>query len=210
VLLSRAADQEQRAPAPNRQHVDILMSDTLQMLLERRSGFLAFVQSRVHDRALAEDILQAAYMRAMEHGDSLRDADAAEAWFYSVLRNAVVDNYRRRSAESGALDRWLVELGGPNAKEPSTDGDVTPKFVCGCIQQVLPSLRPAYAEVLREVDLAEEPLGEYARRHKLTPGNAAVRAHRARAALRAALKKTCGSCTIDACLDCVCKVPITE
>ena len=101
-------------------------------------------------------------------------------------------------------------LAGRMRREPSTDGDVTPKFVCGCIQQVLPSLRPAYAEVLREVDLAEEPLGEYARRHKLTPGNAAVRAHRARAALRAALKKTCGSCTIDACLDCVCKVPITE
>jgi len=185
------------------------MSDTLQTLMERRSGFLAFVQSRVHDRALAEDILQAAYMRVMAHGDSLRDEDAAVAWFYSVLRNAVVDNFRRRSAESGALDRLLVELGGPNAKEPSTEGEVLPKFVCGCIQQVLPSLRPAYAEVLREVDLAEEPLAEYALRHKLTPGNAAVRAHRARAALRAALKKTCGACTIDACLDCVCKVPIT-
>ena len=186
------------------------MTDTLQRLLDRRSGYLAFVQSRVRDRAQAEDILQAAYVRAMEHAEPLRDEEAAVAWFYSVLRNAVVDHYRRNSAESGALDRWLTEMGGPKAKEPSTEDHSEPKFACGCIALVLPSLRPAYAEVLREVDLAETPLVEYARRHKLTPGNAAVRAHRARAALRIALEKTCGSCTIEACLDCVCKTEVAE
>jgi len=77
---------------------------TLQTLLDRRAGFLAFVQRRVADPALAEDILQAAYMRALERSGGLREDDSAVAWFYSVLRNAVTDFYRRRATENLGLN----------------------------------------------------------------------------------------------------------
>ena len=182
---------------------------TLQTLLDRRARFLAFVQNRVDDRSLAEDSLQAAYVRALEQSHTLREEESAVAWFYSVLRNAVIDHHRRNTSESSAMDRWASELGmtGPNATELSTPHSSTRTFICGCIEHVLPNLRPAYAEVLREVDLGESPLNDFARRHKLTPGNAAVRAHRARAALRTELARTCGACSIHACLDCVCKHP---
>lgn len=178
--------------------------NSLQTLLDRRASFLSFVDRRVGDRALAEDILQAAYMRALQsaEGAGLRAEESAVAWFYSILRNAVIDHYRRRATESAAMERWTKEFGG---EEPSVPDESTRTFVCGCIEQVLPQLRPAYAEVLREVDLAEQPLTEFAKRHALTPGNAAVRAHRARAALRGALAKFCGACSVHACLDCVCK-----
>ena len=182
---------------------------TLQTLLDRRAGFLGFVQSRVNDRALAEDILQAAYVRALERSGTLREEESAVAWFYSVLRNAVIDHYRHHTSETSAMDRWASELGltGPNATEPSTADPSTLTFVCGCIGHVLPNLRPAYSEILREVDLADAPLADYARNHNLTPGNAAVRAHRARAALRRELARSCGACSLHACLDCVCKTP---
>jgi len=182
---------------------------TLTTLLDRRARFLAFVQSRVDDRSHAEDILQAAYVRALEQSHTLREEESAVAWFYSVLRNAVIDHHRHHTSESSAMDRWATELGmtGPNATEPSTPHTSTRTFICGCIEHVLPTLRPAYAEVLREVDLAEASLNDFARRHDLTPGNAAVRAHRARAALRRELARTCGACSIHACLDCVCKRP---
>jgi RNA polymerase sigma factor (sigma-70 family) len=174
---------------------------TLQILLDRRARFLAFVQNRVDDRSLAEDILQVAYMRALERSETLREQESVVAWFYSVLRNAIIDHYRHRTSETFAMDRWALELrlAGPNAAEPART------FICGCIEHVLPSLRPAYAEVLREVDLADAPLSDFARRHRLTAGNAAVRAHRARVALRRELGRTCGACSVHACLDCVCK-----
>lgn len=179
------------------------MSDvTLQTLLDRRAGFLAFVQRRVADPALAEDILQAAYMRALERTGGLREDDSAVAWFYSVLRNAVVDFYRRRATESKVMDLSASELdiAGVSAQDAATR-----TFICGCIAHVLPMLNPAYAEILREVDLEEEPLSAFAKRHQLTAGNAAVRAHRARAALRRELVRVCGACSIHACLDCCCK-----
>ena len=181
---------------------------TLQTLLEHRTSFLNFVDRRVGDRALAEDILQAAYMRALQAAQAesaaaaLREEESAVAWFYRILRNAVIDHYRRQATETAAMDRWTKEFGG---EEPAVAADETRKFVCGCIEQVLPQLRPAYAEVLRAVDLDEQSLTEFARLHELTPGNVAVRAHRARLALRTALAQFCGACSVHACLDCVCK-----
>ena len=184
-----------------------MSNTTLQKLLDRRAGFLAFVQHRVDDRSLAEDILQAAYVRAIEQSGTLREQESAVAWFYSVLRNAVIDHHRHRTSENSAMDRWASEMGltGPNAAEPSTADNPARTFICGCIAHVLPNLRPAYAAVLREVDLADASLADFARRHRLTPGNAAVRAHRARVALRRELARTCGACSLHACLNCVCK-----
>jgi len=179
---------------------------SLQSLLERRAAFLAFVQRRVGDRSLAEDIVQAAYVRAIEHTSTLREEQSVTAWFFSVLRNAIVDHYRRNASESSAMDKWAVELGlSADAPEPVAPEAIVNKFVCGCIEQVLPALRPAYAEVLREVDLNELPLTDFARRHQLTAGNAGVRIHRARAALKKSLASFCGACSVHACLDCVCK-----
>jgi RNA polymerase sigma factor (sigma-70 family) len=106
-------------------------------LLTRRSRFLAFVARRVDDRALAEDILQAAYMRALERTDTLRDEESAVAWFFAVLRNAIIDHFRRRSTEISALERWTQELTHDAARKNETHD-----LVCHCIAYVLPSLRP--------------------------------------------------------------------
>jgi DNA-directed RNA polymerase specialized sigma24 family protein len=86
----------------------MMPSELLQTLLDRRARFLSFVQSRVKDRALAEDILQAAYMRALEQTETLREEESAAAWFYSVLRNAVVDHHRRLTSEMAAWKRMAA------------------------------------------------------------------------------------------------------
>lgn len=176
---------------------------TLDNLLERHAAFLSFVQHRVDDRALAEDILQSAYVRAIERSGNLRAQESAVGWFYQVLRNAVIDHYRARASEGGALQRWAAEL--ELAGEAAAPDDSTLQMACRCIERLLPTLRPAYAEILREVDLNELPLTEYAAGHGLSANNATVRAHRARAALRRELARVCGVCSLHACLDCTCK-----
>ena len=49
----------------------------------------------MHSRETAEDILQEAFGRALTRVDTLRDDESAVAWFYRLLRNAVIDHYRR-------------------------------------------------------------------------------------------------------------------
>jgi RNA polymerase sigma-70 factor (ECF subfamily) len=172
----------------------------LQSLLDLRRQFLAFVQRRVEDRAIAEDILQTAYLRAIESSGNLRENESAVAWFYRILRNAIVDNYRRRATEGAALERWAHEL-----ETETAINSLLEETACECIVNVLEILAPAYASLLREVDLGETTLSEYAAAHGITPGNAAVRAHRARTALRKRLIQCCGTCSTHGCLDCICQ-----
>ena len=173
---------------------------SLHSLLDLRRQFLGFVQRRVHDPAAAEDILQTAYLRALDREGDLREGDSAVAWFYRILRNAIIDQYRRRSTEGAALERWARELEGETSAEPALEATA-----CACIAGAIETMSPSYASVLREVDLRERTLASYAEAERITAGNAAVRAHRARAALRKQLIRCCGSCATHGCLDCTCR-----
>jgi RNA polymerase sigma-70 factor (ECF subfamily) len=169
-------------------------------LLAHHARFLAFLERRVQDAGLAEDILQSAYMRAMQHEDALEGQESVVGWFYRVLRNAVIDQYRRRSAENKAMAEWGREL--ETLPELQAEDQ---RAVCGCIARVVDMLRPEYAELLKAVELGGQKLQEYARQHGLSPSNARVRAHRARAALRRELIRVCSLCSEHACLDCNCR-----
>lgn len=166
----------------------------------QRSQFLRFVRRRVESSATAEDILQSAYTRALKRSSDLRSGESAVAWFYRILRNAVIDHYRHRAAEDRALDRWAQDLEMEGNHDTKTD-----EIVCRCISKVLGDLKPAYSDVLREVDLDGSSLESFANAIGITPGNAAVRAHRARQALKKQLMLVCGTCSRDACLNCTCQ-----
>jgi len=175
-------------------------NEGMRMLLEQRGCFLAFLTRRVQDAGLAEDILQAAYVRAMQREDELGAQESVVGWFYRVLRNAVIDLYRRQSAESKVMTEWGREL-----EERSRLDEEDERAVCGCIADVMSTMRPEYAELLRAVELGGETLQTYAKERGISASNAGVRAHRARAALKRELIRVCSLCSEYACLDCDCK-----
>jgi RNA polymerase sigma-70 factor (ECF subfamily) len=177
-----------------------MQKTSLNSLLALRSQFLNFVRRRVDDPAIAEDILQSAFLKMLESGDKLRMDGSAVAWFYRILRNAVIDEYRRLSVRNEAMERWIREL-QMDAPPNETADDVA----CLCIDKALDDLTPNYSQILRAVDLGDTPLTDYAESHEITPGNAAVRVHRARAALKKQLEKSCGACAEHKCLDCTCR-----
>ena len=76
------------------------------VIAENRRAFLSFLERRVGHRELAEDVLQDAFARSLDRLPLASD-ESTVAWFYRVLRNAVIDHYRRR----GASDRALAALG---------------------------------------------------------------------------------------------------
>src|ERR1700722_5017332 len=98
-------------------------STTIEGLVARRKQFLRFVESRVETTATAEDIIQSAYLRAVQQISDLRDNESATAWFYRILRNAVIDHYRHRAAEDRALERWAQDL-TEAAPDPQTPDQI--------------------------------------------------------------------------------------
>lgn len=166
-------------------------------LVDNHRRFLAFLQRRVGSRAEAEDILQAAFVRGLEKAGSVRDAESAVAWFYRLLRNALVDHYRRAGTET------RIFAAGSDAEAATYEAELRGE-VCACVRELLPALKPEYGELLRRVDLEEQPIAAVAEELGISRNNANVRLHRARAGLRKQLERSCGTCATHGCLDCRC------
>jgi RNA polymerase sigma factor (sigma-70 family) len=170
------------------------------LLAKRHRQFLAFLRPRVESDAVAEDILQDGYTKSVSRSADIRDDDRAVAWFYQVLRNAVVDHYRRSGSERNA--RAQLESESEGSFEPELRDNV-----CTCVSALLPDLKPEYADIVTAVELDERLIAEVAAERGLTANNATVRLHRARAALRRRLVEVCGACTEHGCVDCTCRKP---
>jgi len=168
------------------------------LLLGHHLKFLGFLERRLGSRADAEEILQGAYARALEKGLPGDQAEGVVAWFYRVLQNALADRIRRGDTERRSAERLARELDGASVPELH-------QAVCACMYDLLPSLKPEYAQVVRAVDLEERPLAEVAAGAAITVNNATVRLHRARQALKKQLLRTCGACAAHGCLECHCR-----
>jgi RNA polymerase sigma-70 factor (ECF subfamily) len=170
------------------------------VLVANHRQFLAFLERRLGSRSDAEDLLQDAFVKGLDRGHQVSDPESAVAWFYRVLRNALTDWYRRRGAE----DRALAEWGGREDVAEGPRDDELFGEVCGCVNRLADTLRPEYARALRRVDVDGLAVKEFAAEAGITPGNAGVRLHRAREALRERVIQSCGTCAEHGCLDCSC------
>lgn len=172
--------------------------DPVVALAEEYPRFLGFLAKRTGDRAAAEEILQEAFARAVTKAHGLRDDSSAVAWFYQVLRNALVDHARRAASEGRALAAYAAEQGG-EARDEELEREV-----CRCVARIAGDLKPEYSDALRGVEVDGLSLKEFAAAAGITPNNAAVRVHRAREALRKRLVATCATCAAKGCSDCTC------
>ncbi len=172
-------------------------STLFEALVAQRPAFEAFVRKRVHGGD-AEEIVQAALAKAFEHRAELRDRDDPRAWFYGILRHALVDRARRSEVRERAASRLAAE------SDPVVPFKV-PRRACACVARVLAALRPEYRDALEHVVVEERPLSELA--EGVSSNTAAVRVHRAKKALAREVAATCGACAGEGCRDCTCHAP---
>src|SRR4051812_45789890 len=177
-------------------------------LWENRSKFVAFVRKHVNSQSDAEDIVQTAFVRSVERGDTIENEESVVAWFYRVLRNAIVDHYRRRTVRDRATEEFAREMRDLEARlqfDPAARQDV-----CQCIWPVMDALKPEYRDALKAIDIEERSLRVLAHSSGITENNAAVRVDRARQALRKQVQVTCGACATHGCLDCRCQSAVSR
>ncbi|XXF77136.1 RNA polymerase sigma factor [Myxococcaceae bacterium GXIMD 01537] len=177
-----------------------LKPEVLATLVKHHREFLAFLTPRVGGAEAAREVLQAAFVKGLERGDSLREEERAVAWFYRLLRNALVDAHRHAERETRALKSQAAE-----APLSTEDTEALERTVCGCVAELAGTLKPEYAAALRRVDLEGASVAAFAEEAGIRPGNAAVRLHRARQALGQRLVELCGTCCAHGCVDCACE-----
>jgi RNA polymerase sigma-70 factor (ECF subfamily) len=182
--------------------IGVLDTAGVHVLVENHRAFLRFLERRTGSHEAAEDILQDAFARNLERVSELPE-EALVPWFYRVLRNAVIDQSRRRGAQERALAAFAAEL---ETHEDATPADIRTE-VCQCVLRLAGTLKPEYADALEAVDLDEMPVKDFAEALGLSASNAGVRLMRARQALKRSLVKSCGTCADHGCLDCSCGRP---
>ena len=172
--------------------------DVVAALVANHREFLRFVEKRTGNRALAEEILQDAFVRSLGRTGEIEDS--AIGWFYRVLRNAVIDHQRRQQAAHRRLDAFAGEL----ATQGDADDELA-RTVCACVTRLAAGLKPEYAHALRHIDVEGIAVKDYAVTAGISPSNAGVRIFRARAALKKAMAASCGTCAEHGCYDCSCE-----
>jgi len=70
--------------------------DTGKLYEDLRRPLHAFIRKRVHDRALAEDLLHDVFLKIHNQIDSVKDDEKLSPWIYRIARNAIIDSYRKR------------------------------------------------------------------------------------------------------------------
>jgi RNA polymerase sigma factor (sigma-70 family) len=177
-------------------------SAPLETLLENHRAFLRYLERRVGDRALAEDILQDAFAKVVARPEQAPTDEAIVPWFYRTLRNAAVDKFRRRGAADRAYEAFARELA--THETPSTDMETE---ICACVSRLAAMLKPEYAEALQAIEVTGTPVKAYAEQKGLSSSNAAVRVFRAREALKKRVTESCGVCAEHGCVNCTCTQP---
>lgn len=124
--------------SPSTERADALIGQ----LLTQRTAFLRFLTAKVGPAA-AEDILQSCYLKLVEKGLQLRQDESVILWFYTVLRHATVDYYRRNASRDRAHEQFAAEA--PVSYEEEVKANI-----CGCVTGVLDTLR-------RNIELRYKP-----------------------------------------------------
>ncbi len=167
-------------------------------LLANRAKMLAFVRARLSDSAAAEDILQDSLIKAMRGLERLEDPDKLEAWFYQIVRNAIVDHVRSRNKEAKYVDEFTRDLDLHDTPEERA-------ALCQCFKELIPELKDEYRVMIETMELGEGDAEQLADELNITRNNLKVRRHRARNQLRDRIEETCAECAARGCLDCTCE-----
>jgi RNA polymerase sigma-70 factor, ECF subfamily len=98
-----------RAPDPR---------DPVTQLFESlRPDLLRFAQWLARDRAIAEDIVQEALLRAWRSRDALKDQRAARPWLLTIVRREHARLYERKRLELVSLDDAIEIAPSPGTAE---------------------------------------------------------------------------------------------
>jgi RNA polymerase sigma-70 factor, ECF subfamily len=165
-------------------------------LVPFRAQVQRHILAMVRDEALAEELTQDTYVRALQRVGQLRDPQAALAWLYRIATTVSLDRLRQRRPATVVLDEAVlagdaVERAASGAGEPSLLEALEQSEMSECVQGYLAALPDDYriAILLHDAHGLSNP--EIAELLGCSLATAKIRVHRARARLHETLAIAC-------------------
>lgn len=154
-------------------------------LAESRSRLWRLAYSWCHNRAVADDLVQETYAKALARHAQLRDQEALNGWLCSILANCWHDHLRRRK-DMADIDE--VDEGACVAEGCPEEACLQNEIVWN-VRQAVARLPAGQREVITLVDLEECSYAEVAAILEIPIGTVMSRLSRARVALREKLRE---------------------
>lgn len=148
--------------------------------------FQRMALKRLGNSADADDVLQGFCVKALERAHQLRNAEAVHGWLRRLFETTLLDHFRQATR----LRTKTVTLEQSPSAVDDIFGETMSVDEMEVIEDVLTHLRPAYAQLIRHMDLGREEPSAIAFKLDISQNNLAVRLHRARIAFRYALADT--------------------
>jgi RNA polymerase sigma-70 factor (ECF subfamily) len=130
-----------------------------------------------HDAALADDLVQQTYYKALRNQRQLRDIDAADAWLFRILANCLTDHYRAR--REMLSDDEIIQVEKRTPEHAVQDEQIAQR-----VRQAVQSLPLPQCQVVTLVDLEGFAYAAVAQILDIPVGTVMSRLSRGRRALR--------------------------
>ncbi len=144
---------------------------------------LSFIQSRVNDNNMSEDILQDVFVKILTKINTLKDNSKLRSWLYQVTRNAISDYYRdKKKADSVSADGFDLEFCNEDNMMKEVESWV------GCLIKGLPDI---YREAVELSEIEGIPQKDIAKKLNISYPNARSRVQRGRNLLKNRLTECC-------------------
>ena len=142
-----------------------------------------FIQNRVKDKSLADDILQEVFIKIYSRLDTLKDTDKLHSWMFQITRNALIDHYRGYKKNEELTDEII-----PTDWDAS---DTEKKELSSCLSSLINSLPSKYSEALMMSEIDGLKQKEVATKQGISLSNAKIRVQRGRAMIKELLTEGC-------------------
>jgi len=159
----------------------------------------AYTLARVNDMQLAEDIVQNTFLSAWKGRDTFRGQASEKNWLYAILKNKIVDHFRKQSTGSLTLDageegpyfedgHW-TEAAAPKAWGQHTEQPVETKEFYSVLERCKQKLKDIQQAVFVMKYMEDAEAEEICKVLNITSSNYWVLIHRAKLQLRKCLEK---------------------
>ena len=132
------------------------------------------------DKAIAEDVVQEALLRAWKSLDALRDDAAAKPWLLTIVRRENARYFERKRLETVDIDNLTASQSALLSEQPDDD--------LGDMREAIFSLEDDYREPLVLQVLMGFSTNEIAEQMGLKQGAVLTRLHRARTKLKGTMQ----------------------
>lgn len=170
-------------------------SSTEEIWKNLRARVRAYLRSQVRNQEDCDDLLQEVFLRVHRHLDSLRDDVVVDAWVYRIVRNAITDHARARSArvEGNRTVSW-EELQAHPTLAPEVEAIEERRFrteLAACLLPLVTCLSPEQRQAFELVELRGLTQREAATRVGISLAGMKSRTQRAKRRLREVIDACC-------------------